>query len=62
MDRLTGANFLNYLFHSVKILSGMDTLKNDVIAIFNEKVNSKSARNRQSSTFNPVPDKLMGVS
>ena len=35
----------------------MDILKNDVIAILSEKINSKLARNGQSSTFPPGPDK-----
>ena len=34
----------------------MDILKNDVIAILNEKINSKLPRNGQSSTFPTGPD------
>ena len=35
----------------------MDILKNDVFTIISEKVNSKSARNVQSSYFQPGLDK-----
>ena len=57
MTQLTGANFVNvFLSFSNNILSGMIILKNDVIAILSEKVNSISARNGQS-TFPVGPDK-----
>ena len=39
----------------------MDILKNDVIAILSEKINSKLARNGQSSTFPPGPDKQISL-
>ena len=42
---------------SNNIFSGMDILKNDVITILSEKVNSKSARNGQYSKFQPGLDK-----
>ena len=51
---------MNFLFLSNNILSGMDILKNDVIAILSEKVNSISARNGQS-TFPVGPDKQYEV-
>ena len=49
-----------FLFLSNNILSGMIILKNDVIAILSEKVNSISARNGQS-TFPVGPDKQLEV-
>ena len=49
-----------FLSFSNNILSGMIILKNDVIAILNEKVNSISARNGQS-TFPVGPDKQYEV-
>ena len=60
INQLTGANFVNFLFLSNNILRGMDILKNDVIAILSEKVNSISARNGQS-TFPVGPDKQFEV-
>ena len=57
MNQLTGANLVIFIFSFNKILSGMDILKNDVIAILSEKVNSISTRNGRSSTFQPGPDK-----
>ena len=39
----------------------MKILKNDVTAILDEKVKSKSARNRQSSIFPPGPDKRISL-
>ena len=57
INQLTGANFVNFVFLSNNILRGMIILKNDVIAILSEKINSISARNGQSSTFVPGPDK-----
>ena len=35
----------------------MTILKKDVIAILSERVNTKSVKNRRSSTFPPGPDK-----
>ena len=61
MYQLTGANFVFFLFRFNNILSGMIILKNDVIAILSEKVNSISARNGQS-TFPLGPDKQFKVS
>ena len=52
---------MNFAFLSNNILSGMIILKNDVIAILSEKVNSISARNEQS-TFPLGPDKQFKVS
>ena len=46
-----------FVFSSNNILSGMNILKNDVIAILGQKVNSISARSGRSSTFVPGPDK-----
>ena len=43
------------------IFSGMDILKNDVIAILSEKINSKLARNGQSSTSPPGSDKQISL-
>ena len=60
MNQLTGGIFLNFLSLSNNILSGMIILKNDVIAILSEKVNSISARNGQS-TFPVGPDKQCEV-
>ena len=61
MTQLTGANFvIFFLSFSNNILSGMIILKNDVIAILSEKVNSISARNGQS-TFPVGPDKQYEV-
>ena len=51
----------DFLFTSNNILSGMNILKNDVIAILGQKVNSISARNGRSSTFVPGPDKQCEV-
>ena len=59
INQLTGANFVFFLFRFNNILSGMIILKNDVIAILNEKLNSMSARKGRSSTFTPGPDKQM---
>ena len=56
INQLTGANFVNFVFLSNNILRGMIILKNDVIAILSEKINSISARNGQS-TFPVGPDK-----
>ena len=39
----------------------MDILKNDVVTILNEKVNSKSARNVQSSYVQPGLDKQTNI-
>ena len=61
MYQLTGAKFVFFLFRFNNILSGMIILKNDVIAILSEKVNSISARNGQS-TFPLGPDKQFEVS
>ena len=47
----------DFLFSSNNILSGMNILKNDVISILGQKVNSISAKNGRSSTFVPGPDK-----
>ena len=60
INQLTGANFVNFLLISNNILSGMNILKNDVIAILSEKVNLISARNGQS-TFPVGPDKQSEV-
>ena len=60
INQLTGANFVNFLFLSNNILSGMDILKNDSIAILSEKVNLISARNGRS-TFPVGPDKQSEV-
>ena len=60
MTQLTGANFVNFYIFLNNILSGMIILKNDVIAILSEKVNSISARNGQS-TFPVGPDKQYEV-
>ena len=46
-----------FVLSSNNILSGMNILKNDVISILGQKVNSISARNGRSSTFVPGPDK-----
>ena len=46
-----------FVFSSNNILSGMNILINDVIAILGQKVNSISAKNGRSSTFIPGPDK-----
>ena len=51
---------MNFAFLSNNILSGMIILKNDVIAILSEKVNSISARIRQSP-FPVGPDKQCEV-
>ena len=61
MNQLTGASFMNFVFLSNNILRGMLILKNDVIAILSEKVNSISARNGQSS-FPLGPDKQFNMS
>ena len=61
MYQLTGANFVFFLFRFNNILSGMIILKNDVIAILSEKINSKLARNGQSPTFPPGPDKQISL-
>ena len=47
----------DFVFSSNNILSGMNILKNDVIAILGQKVNSISARRGRSSTFVPGPGK-----
>ena len=60
INQLTGANFVNFAFLSNNILRGMIILKNDVIAILSEKINSTSARNGQS-TFPVGPDKQSEV-
>ena len=39
----------------------MDILKNDVMAVINEKINSISARNEQYSKFQPGPDKQISM-
>ena len=46
-----------FIFCFKNILRGMNILKNDVIAILNEKVNSISSRNGRSSTLAPGTDK-----
>ena len=58
IDRCEFCEF--FLSFSNNILSGMIILKNDVIAILSEKVNSISARNGQS-TFPVGPDKQYEV-
>ena len=60
MYQLTGANFVDFTFLSNSILRGMLILKNDVIAILSEKINSISTRNGQS-TFPIGPDKQSEV-
>ena len=61
MNQLTGATLVILIFCFKNILRGMNILKNDVIAILNEKVNSISARNGQSS-FPLGPDKQFNMS
>ena len=60
MNQLTGRNLVNFLFLSNNILSGMNLLKNDVIAILSEKVNLISARDGRP-TFPVGPDKQSEV-
>ena len=61
IDRYELCDFRKWLLSSNNIFSGMDILKDDVIAILSEKINSKLARNGQSSTVQPGPDKQISM-
>ena len=61
IDRYEICDYYMCLLSSNDIYSGMDILKNDVIAIVSEKVNSKLTRNRQHSTFPSGADKHISM-